>query len=144
MSSNHTGNNPKKGVTRMEKLTVQATVPEKKNAAGEVERAQIGPFVISIDTGATAMELIELYGDDAVKTNALANFVVTLQGNMRAGMLKGESQEALQARLANVKMGVAIKGVKVDPEQAYIAAFKSATPEKQKEMLAKLREQAGK
>jgi hypothetical protein len=134
----------KKGVTRMEKLIVQATVPEKKAAEGNVTVAQIGPFQIELETGSTAAELVALYGDAAVKSNAISNWIVTLQSNMRSGMKKGESQEALQARLASAKMGVATQGVKIDPEQAYIAAFKSATPEKQKEMLAKLREQAGK
>ena len=39
-------------------------------------------------------------------------------------------------------MGVAQKGAKVDPIQAYLATFQSATPAKQKEMLAELQKRA--
>ena len=125
-------------------LTVQAQVPEKKDAQGVVTQAAIGPFSINIETGETATDLIAMYGDGAVKTNALANWVVTLQSNMRSQMKKGATVEAIQANLANAKMGVAAAGVKVDPVQAYLAMFQSATPEKQKEMLAELRNKAAK
>jgi hypothetical protein len=127
-----------------EKMKVQATVPEKKNAQGEVVQAQIGPFTIEVSTGSTTEELIQMFGDAAVKTNAESNWTVTLQGNMRAGMKKGESQEAIQARLGSAKMGVATKGVVIDPVQAYLAQFQSATPEKQKAMLAELQARAAK
>ena len=127
-----------------EKMKVQATVPEKKDASGKVIRKQIGPFTIEVTTGATAAESIQLFGDKAVKTNAESNWTVTLQGNMRAGMLKGETQEALQARLGGAKMGEATRGVKIDPVQAYLAMFQSATPEKRAEMLDELKKKAAK
>ena len=128
----------------MSVLTVTAQVPEKKDAEGVVSQVAIGPFSINIETGETAVDLIAMYGDSAVKTNALANWVVTLQSNMRSQMKRGAAVEAIQANLANAKMGVAAAGVKVDPVQAYLAMFQSATPEKQKEMLAELRNKAAK
>lgn len=127
-----------------EKLAVQANVPEKKDASGKVTQVAIGPFTIEVNTGATAAECISLFGDEAVKSNADANWTVTLQSNMRSGMKKGESQSALQARLGAAKMGVAMKGVHVDPVQAYLAQFASATPDKQREMLAELQARAAK
>jgi len=51
----------------------------------------------------------------------------------------GLSVDEIQARLAQAKMGTTIAGVKVDPQQAFIAKFKTATPEKQAEMLEMLR-----
>ena len=125
----------------MEKLIVEAKVPEKKEG-DKVVRAQIGPVQIQVDTGTTAAECIQLFGDKAVKSNADANWVVTLQSNIRARLLKGENAEAIQAALGTAKMGVAVKGAKVDPVQAYLAMFASASPEKQKEMLKELQTKA--
>ncbi len=127
----------------MENLTVTAKVPEKKEG-DKVVRAQIGPITITVQTGATAAEQIQLFGDKAVKSNADANWVVTLQSNVRARLLKGETIDQIQAALDTAKMGVAVKGDKVDPVQAYLAMFANATPEKQKEMLAELKAKAAK
>ena len=128
----------------MKKLTVQANVPEKKDASGKIVQVAVGPYTITVDTGDTAVEMIKMFGDEAVKSNADSNWIVTLQSNMRSGMRKGESMAATQARLGTAKMGVAQSGVKVDPVQAYLAMFQSATPEKQAEMLAELKKKAAK
>ena len=128
----------------MENLSVTAKVPEKKAADGSIQRAQIGPVTITVPTGSDAAEMIALFGDKAVKSNADANWVVTLQSNVRARLLKGESIDQIQAALGTAKMGVAVKGDKVDPVQAYLAMFATASPEKQKEMLAELKAKAAK
>ena len=128
----------------MENLSVTAKVPEKKNADGSIERAQIGPITIAVQTGSDAAEMIAMFGDKAVKSNADANWVVTLQSNIRSRLLKGETIDQIQAALSTAKMGVALKGEKVDPVQAYLAMFANATPEKQKEMLAELKAKAAK
>ena len=125
----------------MEKLIIEAKVPEKKEG-DKVVRKQIGPVQITVQTGVTAAEMIQLFGDKAVKSNADANWTVTIQSNIRARLLKGETLEQIQAALGNAKMGVAVKGAKVDPIQAYMAQFAAATPEKQKEMLAELQKKA--
>jgi len=125
----------------MEKLIAEAKVPEKKEG-DKVVRKQIGPISITVQTGATAAEMIQMFGDKAVKSNADANWVVTLQSNIRARLLKGETTEQIQAALGNAKMGVALKGAKVDPIQAYLAMFATASPEKQKEMLKELQSKA--
>jgi hypothetical protein len=127
-----------------EKMKVQATVPEKKDANGVVTQKQIGPFTIEVPVGVTAAEDIQLFGDEVVKSNFESNVTVTVQSNMRSGMKKGETQEALQLRLANYKPGVAARGAVIDPVQAYIARFQSATPEQQKAMLAELQTKAAK
>ena len=128
----------------MKKLTVQANVPEKKDAAGKITQIAVGPYSITVETGDNAAEMIKLFGDEAVKSNADANWVVTLQSNMRVGMKKGETMAATQARLGTAKMGVAQTGAKVDPVQAYLAMFQSATPEVQAKMLADLKSKAAK
>ena len=122
-------------------LVVEAKVPEKKEG-DKVIAKQIGPVSITVQTGETATEMIKMFGEDAVKSNANANWVVTLQSNIRARLKKGETAEQIQAALGNAKMGVAVAGSKVDPVQAYLAMFASATPEKQKEMLKELQTKA--
>ena len=126
----------------MEKLTVEATVPEKKNDKGEVIQKKVGPFQISVNTGSTAAEMIQMFGDKAVKTNADANWVITLQSTMRSWMKKGKTQEQIQTELGAAKLGVTTKGSAIPPEQAYLAMFAAATPEKQKEMLKELQAKA--
>jgi len=128
----------------MKSMIVEAKVPEKKDAEGKIVQVAVGPYQITVQTGDTAEEMIQMFGEKAVKSNADANWVVTLQGNMRAGMKKGETAEQLQTRLGGAKMGVAAKGTAVDPVQAYLAMFANATPEKQKEMLAELKNKAAK
>jgi len=125
----------------MQKMIVEAKVPEKKEN-GKVVRKQIGPVQITVQTGATAEESIKMFGDKAVKSNADANWTVTLQSNIRSRLLKGETAEQIQAALGTAKMGVAVKGAKVDPVQAYMALFATATPEKQAEMLKELQKKA--
>lgn len=122
-------------------MIVEAKVPEKKEG-DKIVRKQLGPIQITVETGTTAAEMIQLFGDKAVKSNADANWTVTLQSNIRARLLKGESLEAIQAALGSAKMGVAVKGAKIDPVQAYLAMFASASPEKQKEMLKELQTKA--
>lgn len=122
------------------KLTVTAMIPanEKKGTR------QLGPTTIEVDAGETAAESIKMFGDDAVNSNANANWVVTLQGNIRAGLKKGETQKQLQARLGGAKMGVAQKGVKVDRMALWENEYSTATPERQKEMVQELMQRAKK
>jgi len=124
-----------------EKLIVEAKVPEKKEG-GKSVRKQLGPVQITVITGKDAAESIALFGDSAVKSNADANWTVTLQSNIRARLIRGESAEQIQEGLGQAKMGVAMKGAKVDPVQAYLAMFSAASPEKQKEMLRELQRKA--
>ena len=121
-----------------EKMTATAQVPanEKKKTL------QLGPCTVTVTTGKDLKEMEQLFGGEAVKSNAEANWIVTLQGNIRAGLRRGETPEQIQTRLKDAKMGVASKGAKVDPVQAYLAQFQTATPEVQKEMLAELQKRA--
>ena len=121
-----------------EKLSIAAQVPANK----EKGTPAYGPATITVQTGETAKEKIEVFGDEAVSTNADANWVVTLQSNIRSGLRKGETQEQMQARLANAKMGVSAKGATVDPTQAYQAQFLAASPADQVAMIKELQKRA--
>jgi hypothetical protein len=126
----------------MKDLVISARIPEKKNSDGIVVTPQLGPVSVTVQSGETAEEMIQMFGSEAVITNAVANWAVTLQAGIRAGLKKGETAEQIQARLAGAKMGVAAEKVRVDPVQAYLAMFAQATPEKQSEMLRELQERA--
>lgn len=125
----------------MKKMTIEATVPERKKD-GKVIQKQLGPVQLVVDFPETFDEAKKWASAEAFLSNAFANWRVTLQNNMRAGLRKGETPEAIQARLGSSKLGVAAAGSKVDTTQAYLAQFASASPEKQKQMLAELQKRA--
>jgi uncharacterized lipoprotein YmbA len=120
------------------KMQITAMVPKSEGK----NTAQLGPVTIEVETGATAAEMVQMFGDEAVKSNAEANWAITLQSNIRAALKRGETGEQSQARLEGAKLGVAQKGAKIDPIQAYLAMFASATPDKQAAMLADLKKKA--
>ena len=126
----------------MKKIQIGALVPEKKDATGKVTQKQLGPVSVEVEYGETAAESVKLYGDEAVNTNAFANWRVTLQANIRGALKRGEAPQAIQARLASAKMGVAVTGGKIDAEAAFKAKFMSATPDERKKMIQQLRDLA--
>lgn len=122
----------------MKALEVTAKVPANKAK----NTPEIGPVTIKVQAPETAEEAIKVFGGEVLLSNAISNWVVTIQGNIRSGLKRGEKAEAIQARLAGVKMGVATAGAKVDPKQAIMAEYAAATPERKaqikKEILAML------
>jgi 2-succinyl-5-enolpyruvyl-6-hydroxy-3-cyclohexene-1-carboxylate synthase len=126
----------------MKKIAVSALVPEKKDAQGKVTSPQLGPVTVEVPFAETLKEAAEMYGEEAVLTNAFANWRVTLQANIRGGLKRGEGAEAITGRLANAKMGVAVTGSKMDAEAAFKAKFLAATPEGRKAMIEQLRKLA--
>ena len=127
----------------MKQETVAATVP----ASGDKPEMTASITVNYVDTAggeAALKEAVSMFGPEALLTNALSNWKITLQSNIRNGLRRGETAEQLQARLGSAKMGVSAQGVKVDPVQAYLAQFAAATPDKQKQMLAELQARAAK
>ena len=123
----------------MKKVLVDAKVP-----ANEEKGIKEMTASASVDYAETIEEAVAAYGAEAVLTNAFANWRVTLQSNIRGALKRGETPEAIATRLATAKMGVAQTGGKVDPVQAYLATFASATPAEQKKMLSDLQERAAK
>ena len=92
---------------------------------------------ISINTGGTVEESVEMFGGDAVNSNANANWTVTIQSGMRRLLKTGKSQEEIQASFDNAKMGVALARVS-DPSTAILALWPSWDEAKRAEFLKKL------
>ena len=117
----------------MKQLQVDANVPKQNLSAS-----------IIVEEPETIEEAVKVFGGESVLSNAVANWVITLQSNIRNGLKRGEDQATIQNRLSGAKMGVAAKGARIDPIQAYLLKFQSATPEAQKAMLAELQSRAAK
>ena len=123
----------------MIKQQVTANVP-----ANEKKGTKALSATVEVNYSDKIEEAVQMFGTEAILTNAFANWRVTLQSNIRSALKRGETQEQIQDRLKDAKMGVAQQGVKIDPVQAYIARFQNATPEEQKKMLAELQKKAAK
>lgn len=126
---------------------ISAQVPEKKGVdedGNEVVKQQaLGPVTIFVDYPETLEEAEGWAGEEAVLSNAFANFRVNpIQSGIRSALKAGFSQEQIQEKLGTAVMGVAQVGGRVDVQTAFIAKFKMSTPEAQAEMLEKLRTEA--
>lgn len=121
----------------MKDMQVTAKVPAD---AQKGTKELIGSVIVKAPE--TAEEAIKMFGGEAVLSNALGNWVVTLQSTVRAGLRRGEDAKALQARLSGSKMGVTASKAIIDPKQAWLAQYQAATPEERKKMKADLLAQA--
>jgi len=113
---------------------VSAKLPAKEGRNAEELSA-----TVVINYAETLDEARELYGEEAILSNAFANWRVTLQSNIRAKLIAGATAEQIQDALVDARMGVAATGGRVDPQTAFIAKFKMSTPEQQAEMLEALK-----
>lgn len=95
-----------------------------------------------VQYGETVEESTEMFGAEAVNSNAFANWRVTLQAAIRRGHEAGKTDEEIQNELEGAKMGVAVSGGAVDPIQASLAKFKLMNSEEQADYLEKLKEAA--
>jgi len=90
----------------------------------------------------TAEESIQKYGDKVIQSNWLANYVITLQGMIRSGIAKGQTDEEIQAKIEAAVPGVASDRV-VDPIASLKKQYDSKSPEEKAELLARLKTQLG-
>jgi len=95
--------------------------------------------VIMVSYGKDVEESIELFGADAVNSNALANWIVTLQAGIRRAHTAGKTDDEIQEILGNAKMGVAVSGGRIDPIQASLVKFKTMNADEQAAYIEKLR-----
>lgn len=123
---------------------VTAQVPEKKDAEGVVTQKGLGPATVIIDFPDSFEEALGWCSEEAMLSNAFANFRVSpIQSLIRTALKAGKTADQIQEEAEKIVMGVARQGGgKIDVQAAYIAKFRTSTPEVQAEMLAKLREDA--
>lgn len=99
---------------------------------------------VTVSVPETAEEAIQMYGGEAVKSNALRNWVVTLQAGVRRGLEKGKSEAELKEVFKSAKMGAVtmVGGGIVDPLQAALAKSATMTPEELQAFIKQLQTQA--
>jgi len=122
----------------MKDLVVAAKVPAKKDEKGKEITAGMEATVV-VQTAETLKEAGQVFGETAVLSNMDSNWKVTLQGNIRSSLRSGLTPEQIQDKLGSAVLGVAQVGARVDPQAAFIAKFKTSTPEDQAKMLEKLK-----
>lgn len=84
----------------------------------------------SYDFGDTLADTLKLFGDEVVRTNAIANIRVGLQNIMRTAIKQGLGPEQIQAKVSVWKPGMAKLDFS-DPKATAMAAFNSMSPEEQ-------------
>jgi hypothetical protein len=125
----------------MKDVTIVSNVPATKDKAGkEVTKALSGTAVVKFPE--TMEEAKKAFGEEACLSNMLSSWRVTLQGTIRSRLRKGIPADQIAKDLATAKMGVAASGAKIDPQAAFIAKFKMATPQEQAKMIAELKNAA--
>ena len=113
-------------------------MPEVKEVSAKSPKLKRETAIV-VNFGETAEESIQMYGAEAVNSNAWANARVTIQAAIRRMHEAGKSDEEIQEALGDWKMGVAVSGGRVDPIAASLAKFKTMSHEEQSEYLDKLR-----
>ena len=121
----------------MKDLTIVANVPERKENGKVVTKALDGSVTVKFPE--SLKEAKEMFGEEACLSNMQKSWTVTLQSNIRSRLRKGIPATQIATDLAAAKMGVASVGAKIDPQAAFIAKFKMATPEGQAKMIAELK-----
>jgi len=101
---------------------------------------------ITVQTPETLEEAVQVYGGPAVLTNAIRNWIVTVQAGVRRGLEKGKTETELKEIFKDAKMGAVTligRGI-VDPIQAALAKSATMTPTELQEFIKKLQAQAKK
>ena len=122
-------------------LKVSAKLPksEKDGRHDDKEVAIIVKFPDMTDPDKALAEAVKEYGAKAILSNAKANWVITLQGNIRSRLKKGQDANAIQAGLGSSKMGVAAEKVASDPNANAMAFLKTLTPEQRRQFIADMK-----
>jgi len=94
---------------------------------------------IELQTGETAKESIEMFGDEPVLSNANANWVVTIQGGIRRMLAAGKSQAEIQKEIGSSKMGVS-RARTADPQAAIKKQWATWSPEQRAAFIKEMKE----
>lgn len=114
----------------MSEIQISAT----KAVNGEERNA-----VITYDFGDSVAEMIDKFGEEVVKSNAIRNFKITAQAAIRRMLEKGASQDEITAKMANWKPGVQLER-QVDVKAAFLSKWKDMSQEEREAFLAEMDE----
>ena len=117
----------------MKKVTVAAKEPKSKKEG-----------TVSINWPDTLKEGIEMFGAEAILSNALANAKITVQSGLRRMLKVGKSPDEVQKVYNEWKLGVAIARVGADPIQATLAKADSMNEKDLNDLISRLKAKIGK
>jgi len=116
-------------------------MPEVKEISAKSPKLDRETAVV-VNFGENVDESIDMFGGEAVNSNAYANWRVTLQAAIRRLHEAGKTDDEIQDTLGDAKMGVAVTGGRVDPIQAALAKAKTMSPEEFEAFIEDLRKVA--
>lgn len=120
---------------------------EQKEITGKVikDGEIVSAAVAYVNFGETAEESIEMFGDEAVNTNAFANWKITARSTIVRMLKAGKSEEEVQKVMSDAKMGIQTSTGTTDPIMASLAKFKMMSGDEQDDfqaLLEKIRDEA--
>ena len=118
-------------------ITVKATDPGKEKGQ-QVREARTAE--IEVQTAETAKEAINMFGDEAVLSNANSNWVVTLQAGIRRMLVAGKSLEEIQKEIGDSKMGVSRARTGVSAKNAIKKQWANWSPEERAAFIKEMKE----
>lgn len=113
------------------KTTVSASITQGKGA----DRKVIGTVSAELQVGETLSDLIDLWGEDHVRTLAISAGIVKLQGQMRSRVASGVSIDTASKEFQNWNPGVSFRSAPQDPVEAARSAFSRMSPEEREAFL---------
>lgn len=123
----------------MKQTVISAKVPANKEKGTPEVSGQV-----TIAMPETIEEAVKAYGAEAVLSNAIGNWTLSIQAAIRSAIKRNEPTESYQTRISQAKMGVTLRSPAVDPHQAFLAMFQNSDPAKQAELIKQLQEKAAK
>lgn len=112
-------------------------ITAKKTIKVEGQEDRVVTATINVDFGNDLGESIDLFGDDVVYSNFVANAKITGQSAIRRMLETGSDQDAIAARMAEWKPGQKLERV-VDPVGNFKAKLASMGAEERAALLAEL------
>jgi hypothetical protein len=109
--------------------------PDKKGCVQIIARKDGKEARVFYDYGDDVIEMIDLFGDGVVFSNARGKMVIGLQAAMRARLKANQSVEDLMNKY---KPGVALEKLPVDMDKATEDYFAGLSEDEQDAMIAKL------
>ena len=111
-------------------------VTKEVSATATMEDGSKVPVTVSVPWYETMEEAnADGVSEEAILSNAFANFRVTLQSSLRARIKQGKSQDKIQEEFSTAKIGVAMQKAKVDPMDVVLNKIKNGTEEERKALL---------
>jgi|LGOV01.1.fsa_nt_gb hypothetical protein len=105
----------------------------------------VSAVAVFVNFGESTKESVEMFGDEAVNSNAFANWKITARSIIVRMLKAGKTEDEIQEVMSNAKMGVQTSTGSIDPIMASLAKFKTMSPDEQDDfqsLLEKIRDEA--